>query len=109
MLYFGLWWAGLISAIIATIVLVIWIAVCCWPCAMTFWKCCTLLKWVVMFNDALVVILFAAYALASSGNAVVLLVFGLVSTLVRIIMSASKCGGIPNIFDPTTWPPCKCP
>jgi hypothetical protein len=40
---------------------------------------------------------------------VVLLVFGLVSALLRIIMSASSCGGIPNIFDPTTWPTCRCP
>ena len=109
LLYFGLWWGGLISAAVATIVLVIWIAVCCWPCALTFWRCCTLLRWIVMFNDALVVILFAFFALASGGIPVVLLVFGLVSAVVRMMMSASNCGAIPNIFDPTTWPPCRCP
>lgn len=109
LLYFGNWIAAIISSAVATIVLGIWIAVCCWPCALTFWRCCTLLKWVVMFNDFLVVTLFALFALGISGVSWVILVFGLVSTLVRIAMSASKCGAIPNIFDPTTWPPCRCP
>ena len=109
LLYFGLWVAGIISAAIATIVLAIWIGVCCWPCALRFWQCCTLLKWVIMFNDALVVTLFGIYALGGAGNPWVLAAFGLVSTLCRAAMSASKCGTIPNIFDPTTWPPCRCP
>ncbi len=109
LLYFGLWVGGIISAAIATIVLAIWIGVCCWPCALRFWQCCTLLKWVIMFNDALVVTLFGMYALGAAGNPWVLVAFGLVSTLCRAAMSASKCGTIPNIFDPTTWPPCRCP
>ena len=109
LLYYGLWWAGIISSAIATIVLIVWNAVCCWPCSLTFWRCCTLLKWVVMFNDALVVVLFALFAIGSSGIPVVLLVFGAISAIIRIAMSASNCGSIPNIFDPSTWPPCRCP
>jgi hypothetical protein len=94
---------------VATIVLAIWIGVCCWPCASTFWRCCTLLKWVLMFNDALVVVLFGLYAVGFTAGPYVLAAFATVSTLFRIFMSASKCGSIPNIFDPTTWPPCRCP
>ncbi len=62
-----------------------------------------------MFNDVLVVTLFALYAIIGAGNVYVVATFGAVSTVLRIVMSASKCGAIPNIFDPTTWPPCRCP
>jgi hypothetical protein len=109
LLYFGNWIAGVISSAVATIVLGIWMAVCCWPCALTFWRCCTLLKWVIMFNDFLVITLFGFFAAGGLHGVWVVLAFGLVSTIVRIAMGASKCGAIPNIFDPTTWPPCRCP
>jgi PKD domain len=109
LLYFSLWWAALICGIIATIILIVWIAVCCWPCALKPWKCCTLLRWLVMFNDVLVITLFALYALGVAGNGYVVAGFGATSTVLRIIMAASNCGAIPNIFDPTTWPSCKCP
>jgi hypothetical protein len=62
-----------------------------------------------MFNDVLVITLFGLYAVGVSGIAWVLLAFGLVSTIFRIAMSAAGCGAIPNIFAPTTWPPCRCP
>jgi hypothetical protein len=62
-----------------------------------------------LFNDTLVVVLFGLYAIGFGGVGSVVTAFALVSALARILMSASKCGGIPNIFDPTTWPPCRCP
>ena len=109
LLYFKLWPAALISAGFATLALVLWIILCCWPCALSFWRCCTLLRWVAMFNDVLVVTLFGLYALGAPGAPAVLMGFGLLSTLVRILMAASRCGSVPNIFDPSTYPPCRCP
>jgi len=109
LLYFGLWIPAIIVSAVATIVLGIWIGVCCWPCALTFWRCCTLLKWVLMINDALVISPFALFALGLSGIPWVILAFGSVSTIVRIALAASNCGSIPNIFDPRTWPACSCP
>ena len=61
-----------------------------------------------MFNTVLTGLLFALYAVGVPGVGWVVLVFGLLNTLLWILMSAAKCGAIPNIFDSTTWPPCKC-
>jgi hypothetical protein len=108
LLYFGFWIAGIICSAIATVLLVIWILACCWPC-LQFGRCCTLFRWVVMFNDVLVGTLFALYALVWAGNPWVLAAFGAVSTLMRILMGILNCGGIPNIFSPPTYPPCRCP
>lgn len=122
MLFYGLysvWPVGTIIFIVvgalATIAFILWVALCCWPCILTFWRCCVFWQWqfvVVSISVAIMGLLQAvgSYVPVLSGNGLVLAIYsGYVLVLVGVLSAIGGCGRLPNPLDPRTWPPCCCP
>jgi hypothetical protein len=116
---YSYWPVGTIIFIVvgalATIALVLWIALCCWPCAMTFWSCCVFLQWQFIMASVAVAIMGLIQAVcqwipAICGNGLILAIYsGYVVLLIAVLSALASCGRLPNPFDPRTWPPCCCP
>lgn len=106
-LYFEFWWGALVSGILATIALAIWIALCCWPCALKFWSCCCFLQWQYIFNFLLTSVLFGLFAFVAPGNMVVLAVFPLATAGFSALLGKAGCTP-PTPTMPSTWPSGKC-
>ena len=107
LLYFGLWWGALAGGIVATILLAVWIGVCCWPCISHFWNCCVFLQWMFVFNVLLSSLLFGLLALGAAGNQYVIAGFAAAAVAFGTMMGAANCS-TPNPYWPPSWPPCRC-
>jgi len=55
------------------------------PCALNPFRCCTLLRWIAMFNIALTSILFVLYAAGAAGVPAVLYVFAVLNVLLGFL------------------------
>jgi hypothetical protein len=101
--------------VLATLALGFWIGLCCWPCALTFWRCCVFLQWQFIAASITASILGILHFLCNyipvlCGNGLVLgLYSGYVVVLFGVLSATASCGRLPNPFDPRTWPPCCCP
>jgi hypothetical protein len=108
--YFGLWWPAAVIAFVASAILtLVWAFVCCWPCIVHFWRCCTFLKWMVFAH---ILTLSAFAAIAGGGTSAqqswvwwVVLALGLGWEALHV---AANCGVLPVRVDPRTWPSCSC-
>jgi hypothetical protein len=108
--YFGYWYpAAVIAWVIAAFALVIWSAVCCWPCMRRPLTCCTFLKWNVLAH-ALTLLVFAGIAGGGTGaaNPVVWWIVSLGGLLWEGLHIAAGCGVMPVELDRRTWPGCTC-
>lgn len=110
LLYFAAWYGALGVGIAAGIALGIWVGVCCWPCALTIWKCCAFLQWQWIFNSILSSTLFGLFAIGQAGNGIVVGAFAAVTAAVLVMMGNAGCA-VPNPLWPPSWPwaTCKCP
>ena len=117
---YSYWPVGTIIFIVvgglATVALGVWIALCCWPCALTFWRCCVFLQWQFVMASISATIMGILQFLCSRGVSVVcgdqtiLFIYtGYIVALFALLSSIASCGRLPNPFDPRTWPPCCCP
>jgi PKD repeat protein len=108
-LYFNFWWLSLALGIVATILLGLWIGLCCWPCAIRFWTCCTLLGWQFVFNSILTGTLYGLLAGANlPGNPAVVAAFTAATAVFALLLGITRCP-FPNPLFPPQWPPCRCP
>lgn len=116
--YFGVysyWPVGTIIFIvvgaIATILLVLWIALCCWPCVLPPWRCCVFLQWQFIGVSIVAAILgiLQAFPFLGGQGFVVAIYAGYAIALVAGLSAIGSCGSLPNPVDPRTWPPCCCP
>lgn len=102
---------------IATILLAIWLIVCCGRCALTFWRCCVLWQWQFISAGWIVTVLGVIQGACQipllsflCGQPWVLgLYAGYLVALIAALSAIGGCGRLPNPFDPRTWPPCCCP
>jgi hypothetical protein len=127
LLYFNLqsvWPVGTIVVIvvgaIATVLLVIWLFLCCWPCILKFWSCCELWQWQFISASWAATLLGVFRALCGWGvtflcgpdpqqaQLVLGIYAGYVVALFALLSVIGSCGRLPNPFDPRTWPPCCC-
>lgn len=120
MLYYGvpfMWPVGTIISIvvgaIATILLGIWLFLCCGKCALKFWRCCVLWQW-QFIGVSWIGIIFGLLEVASKwvpilgGNRLVLGIYSTLAGAIALILAIAECGRLPNPFDPSTWPACCC-
>jgi hypothetical protein len=98
---------GGIALVIYIIVLAIWGKSCC-LCALTFWRCCTLLKWHWAATSILLSTVFPVLSLICGGNGLIAGIYGGLVTALLFIMAIARCGSLPNPLDPSTWPGCRC-
>jgi len=122
MFYYGLYSAWPVGTIIfivvgalATILLILWIALCCWPCTLTFWRCCVFWQWQFIAASLVALVLGILQGLCRfvpvlCGQPWVIAIYGGYALGLIISLSAiGSCGSLPNPVDPRTWPPCCCP
>lgn len=122
LLYYGvvsMWPFGTIISIVvgglATVALVFWVILCCWPCFATFWRCCVFWQWQLVMVGISVAIMGLLTAVGVwipvlAGNPVVLGVYsGYVFVVLGVLSAIGNCGSLPNPLDPRTWPACCCP
>jgi hypothetical protein len=103
----AVWYIILIAGIVYTIALVLWNALCCWPCSMRPWACCGLLQWHMIATVWLLQIL-AVLAFFSLGSAYVGASYATLLSILFGLLGGARCT-IPNPYAPTTWPPACCP
>lgn len=107
LLYCGQLVYGGIALVAYAVVLVIWGSSCC-ACALTFWRCCTLLKWHWMAATVLISAVFPVLSYICGANGLVAAIYGGLVTGLMLMMAITRCGSLPNPLDATTWPGCRC-
>jgi hypothetical protein len=99
---------------IATILLLIWLFLCCWPCILRFWSCCEFWQWQFISVSWVTIALgifegLCRFLPVFCGDALIIMIYGSYLGTVFLVMSAiGSCGRLPNPLDPRTWPPCCC-
>ena len=116
--YFNANKVGIALLILWALAFAVWIAVCCWPCARTFWRCCTLLQWLLLATlwllQIFAVIAIVAKILSWLGfgfpalNPLVPAIYTFLGlTLLALLLSSARCR-FPNPWNPKDWPGSRC-